>query len=292
MLKLKRCLIFAVAAVQIILFSGVCTLAVDVDGICGNAEWRESAVFDLNEQKIFGNEIKSAVVKTLDGEKYGCVYLAIFQEFEKNGDINDGMVRLRINDGEDIFITVSDGVTESAGYEIEAVSDYDQLTYCAVTEVAIHLRDGVKPSDEFKINLFDLNGRESNTFTVNFPQAEDEPVENSEATEKTSKTKTSRTTKYKTTKYKTTKKASSRRKATTKAFNYKKVDKNKYADDYENEDEYYYNENAPQLIKAESKAPSQNMKYVYVIAGTVCAMGVAVAAVVSAMKSADSKDKK
>ncbi len=294
MLKIKRCLIFAVAAVQIILFSGLSTLAVDVDGICGNAEWRESAVFVLNEQKVFGNEIKSAVVKTLDGEKYGCVYLAVFQEFEKNGDINDGKIRLRINDGEDIFITVSDGVTESADYEIEAISDYDELTYYAVTEIAIYLRDGVKPSDEFKINLFDLNGRESNTFTVNFPQAEDEADENeiSETTEKTSKTKASRTTKYKTTKYKTTKKASSKRKATTKAFNYKKVDKNKYADDYEQEDEYYYNESAPQLIKAESKAPSQNMKYVYVIAGTVCAMGVAVAAVVSAMKSADSKDKK
>lgn len=286
---LKRIIIFSAAAVYVVLCSGVISLAVDLDGICGNAEWRESTVFALNEQKIFNNEIKSAVVKTLDGDRYGCVYIAVLEEFEKNGDVGSGNIRIRINDGNDIFINIDKGVTESGGYDVEAISDYDELSYCAVTEIAIYSKDSVKSTDEFKINLFDLNGNESNTFTVNFPveseEADEESTEQTEKQSKTTKSKSSRTTKIR-----TTKKASSRKTATTKAFNYKKVDKNKKADDYEEEDEYYYNEDAPQLIEAESRASSPNMKYVYVIAGTVCAMGIAVATVVCAMKSADSKD--
>lgn len=291
---LKRILIFSVAAVYIVLYSGALSFAVDLDGICGNAEWRGSTAFVLNEQKIFNNEIKSAVVKTLDGDRYGCVYIAVLEEFEKNGDIGSGDIRIRINDGNDIFINIDKGVTESGGYDVEAISSYDELSYCAVTEIAIYSKDSVKSTDEFKINLFDLNGNESNTFTVNFP-VESEETDGEETTEQTEKqSKTTKSKSSRTTKVKTTKKASSRKRATTKAFNYKKVDKNKGADEYDEEEdyEYYYDEEAPQLIEAESKDKKQNAKYAYVVAGTVCAMGVAVAAVVCAMKSNDSKDKK
>lgn len=295
MSSIKRFLIFIVAAVYIILCSGVLSLAVDLDGVCGNAEWRESTVFVLKEQKIFNNEIKSAVVKTLDGDRYGCVYLAVFEEFEKNGDMGSGEIRIRINDGSDIFINIDKGVTDSGGYDVEAVSTYDELSYCAVTEIAIYSKDSVKSTDEFKINLFDLNGNESNTFTVNFVTESDnteadEPSEITEKSTKTSKSKSSRTTKVKTTRLKT---ASAKRYATTKPFNYKKVDKNKTTDIYEDEEIYeIYDEEAPQTITAESRKSPQKMKYAYVAAGTVCAMGVAVAAVICAMKSADSKDKK
>ena len=299
-MKIKR-ILTAAATVLICAMLGIAAFAIEIDGICGNYEWQDSSVFVLKEQKSFNNKIKSSVVRAKYEEKEGFVYFAILTEYEKDGSLEDGEIKLRVN-GEPILINLCDGVVDDGGFEVYAESMYDEMSYCTVTEAAVYMIDGVTLYDEFKINLFDLNGKESGTFELAFEaesQETESTDENQSETEKEDKTSKTKTTKSKTAKKSSSKKSSYKKSATTKAFNFKKVDKNKKSyekadgeeyEEYEAEDDYSSAGEAEIIVNPSSS--SHNEKYIYVAVGTFCALGIAVAAVVCAMKSNEAKDKK
>lgn len=295
-MMIKR-FITALIAIFLCLCLSIAAFAVDTDGICGNSEWEGSTVFVLDEQKHFNNGIKSAVVKMLDSEVESRVYFAFFIEFEKGGYIGDGGIRLRFNSGGSLIINLDEGITDDGGYDAEAASEYDELSFCSVTEAAVYYKDSLSPSDIFRINLIDLNGNESATFEIS-PEADAEDDIQSVSDESGSgNTSKDKTTKEKTAKVKTTKLR------TDKAFNFKKVDKNKKSAEeireYDDEIEYIYSDDETTYSSKEAENITvsvsdsrQNMKYVYVAVGTICAMAIAGAAVLAAMKANDAKDKK
>ena len=133
-------------------------LAIETDGICGNYEWEGSTVFVLDEQKHFNNGVKSAVVKMIDSKIESCVYFAFLIEFEKGGYIGDGGIRLRLNDGNSLMINLDEGITDDGGFDAEAATEYDELSFVSATEAAVYYRDSLSSSDTFKINILDLNG--------------------------------------------------------------------------------------------------------------------------------------
>lgn len=290
-------------AVLFCLSLSISALAIETDGICGNYEWEGSTVFVLDEQKHFNNGVKSAVVKMIDSKVESCVYFAFLIEFEKGGHIGDGGIRLRLNNGSSLMINLDAGITDDGGFDAEAATEYDELSFVSATEAAVYYRDSLSSSDVFKINLTDLNGKESATFEISLPEeaqdAEDD-IQSTADEEDGGKTAKEKTAKVKTTKVKTTKIKSSRKSKTTKAFNFKKVDKNKKSaeeiKDYDDEIEYVdsddtYDGEAENITVSVSDG-RQNLKYVYIAVGTVCAMAIAGAAVLAAMKANDSKDKK
>lgn len=312
-MMIKKLTAVLVAVLFCLSFS-ISALAIETDGICGNYEWEGSTVFVLDEQKHFNNGVKSAVVKMIDSKIESCVYFAFLIEFEKGGYIGDGGIRLRLNDGSSLMINLDEGITDDGGFDAEAATEYDELSFVSATEASVYYRDSLSSSDVFKINIIDLNGKESATFEISLPEdaedAEDEDIQNISDEEnggKTAKSKTTKerttkvkTTKVRTTKVKTTKIKSSRKSKTTKAFNFKKVDKNKKSaeeiKDYDDGIEYVdfddtYDGEAENITVSVSDS-KQNLKYIYIAVGTVCAMAIAGAAVLAAMKANDSKDKK
>lgn len=296
-------------AVLFCLSLSITALAIETDGICGNYEWEGSTVFVLDEQKHFNNGVKSAVVKMIDSKVESCVYFAFLIEFEKSGYIGDGRIRLRLNNSSSLMINLDEGITDDGGFDAEAATEYDELSFVSATEAAVYYRDSLSSSDVFKINLIDLNGKESATFEISLPDdAEDSEDEDTQNVSdegnggKTARSKTTKekTTKVKTTKVRTTKIKSSRKSKTTKAFNFKKVDKNKKSaeeiKDYDDGIEYVdsddtYSGEAENITVSVSDG-RQNLKYIYIAVGTVCAMAIAGAAVLAAMKANDAKDKK
>ena len=283
----------------------VTAFAVDTDGICRNSEWEESSVFVLDEQKHFNNGVKSAVVKMLDSKVESCVYFAFLIEFEKGGYMGDGGIRLRFNDGGSLIINLDEGITDDGGYDAEAQTEYDELSFVSVTEAAVYYKDSLSPSDVFRINLIDLNGNESATFEISPEDAEDEDDDAqiiSDDEDDSGKTAKEKTAKVKTTKVRTTKLKTAKVK-TTKVFNFKKVDKDRKdaenVRDYDDEIEYIdsedaddgdFTEKAENIIVSTSNS-KQNVKYIYIAVGTVCAMAIAGAAVLAAMKANDAKEK-
>lgn len=286
----------------------ISALAIETDGICGNYEWEGSTVFVLDEQKHFNNGVKSAVVKMIDSKVESCVYFAFLIEFEKGGYIGDGGIRLRLNNGSSLMINLDEGITDDGGFDAEAATEYDELSFVSATEAAVYYRDSLSSSDVFKINLIDLNGKESATFEISLPEdaedEEDEDTQNVSDEENNGKTAKSKTTKEKTAKVKTTKfrttKVKTAKVKTTKIFNFKKVDKNKKSaeeiKDYDDGIEYVdsddtYDGEAENITVSVSDG-RQNLKYIYIAVGTVCAMAIAGAAVLAAMKVNDKKDDK
>ncbi len=295
-------------AILFCLSLSISALAIETDGICGNYEWEDSTIFVLDEQKHFNNGVKSAVVKMIDSKVESCVYFAFLIEFEKGGYIGDGGIRLRLNNGSSLMINLDDGITDDGGFDAEAATEYDELSFVSATEAAIYYRDSLSSSDVFKINIIDLNGKESATFEISLPEdaedEEDEDTQNISDEENGGKTAKSKTTKEKTAKVKTTKvrttKVKTAKVKTTKIFNFKKVDKNKKSaeeiKDYDDGIEYVDSDDAydgeAENITVSVSDSKQNLKYIYIAVGTVCAMAIAGAAVLAAMKANDSKDKK
>ena len=196
-------------AVLFCLNLSISALAIETDGICGNYEWEGSTVFVLDEQKHFNNGVKSAVVKMIDSKVESCVYFAFLIEFEKGGYIGDGGIRLRLNNNSSLMINLDDGITDDGGFDADAATEYDELSFVSATEAAVYYRDSLSSSDVFKINLIDLNGKESATFEISLPEddedSEDEDTQNVYDEGNGGKTAKSKTTKEKTTKVKTTK---------------------------------------------------------------------------------------
>lgn len=283
----ESAVIFTAAVFMMI--SALTAFAISVDGYCSNIEWKEAEVFNLAEQKKLSNSVKSAVVKAQNSKTDGCVYMLIMAEFEKNGSLEDGCVRLRVNDGETAEISAYGDIISDGGYEIEAASECDEYSGCVMIETAIHFKDDITPSDEFRLNFVDLIGEESGTYTIRFTEEETEP-EDAENNSKTEKSKTSKTSKTK-----SLKKTSSKTKKTktTDDFTFKKVDKSSVepsataksgkADDIQS---------LTAMEISSEQSDGEKRKYAYAAAGTVCALGVAVAAVVCAAKSNENKNKK
>lgn len=269
----------------ILIYFGIGAYAIKIDGALNEHDWNDASVFVLKEQKNFNNKIKSAVVKVLENKQDGFVYLAVMTEFEKDGDINNCKVKIAVNDSEPSVISVCDGVLKNGTYPVEAKSTFDENSSCAFTEASVFFKDGANRSDIIKINIFDMNGAESGTYTIELDDEEASADEDLN-TEKTTKKSSSKTTKTK----KTTSKKSSSKKTTTKdSFTFKKVDKTKteiddeIVDESSERDQSTTTENTQIVYESEEK--TSDKKYVYLIIGAVCAAGVAVAAVVAGTKS-------
>lgn len=287
-MKIEKFLESIIVALAFCVSLCVIAQAVEVDGICRNREWENAEVFILKEQRNFGNGVKSAVAKAEYSYDDGCVYIAVMSEFQKDGNMEDGAVKLRINDGNEAVINFENGVTDDGGYEIEALSTWDSASGCSSTEISVRFTDSLTSDDVFMLNIVDLQGVESNTFTfcIENEDGADEQTEQSSQKEKTSKSKTVKNKKS------SLKKTSSKKKKTSAAddFTFKKAErgnktaaeksaKNRTASANESEETYAEAEN------------QHNSRYAYAAAGTLCALAIAVAAVVCAMKSNEDKNK-
>lgn len=285
-MKIEKFLESIIVALAFCVSLCVIAQAVEVDGICRNREWENAEVFVLKEQRNFGNGVKSAVTKAEYSYDDGCVYIAVMSEFQKDGNMEDGAVKLRINDGDEALISLGGGVVDDGGYEIEAVSTWDSASGCSSTEISVRFTDGITSDDAFMLNIVDLQSVESNTFTFRIENEDgaDRQSEQSSQNEKTSKSKTVKNKKS------SSKKTSSKKKKTsaTDDFTFKKAERGKTTAEKSAE-----NETASANESEETSAEAENQhnpRYAYAAAGTLCALAIAVAAVMCAMKSNEDKN--
>ncbi len=285
----KACSVILAAAL-ICTASAFGAAALKIDGVSGASEWKNADTFVLEEQDDFGNNVKSAVVKLLNNEKSGYAGLLFMIEFQKDGNMEDGQIRLQLNDGKSAIISIGTGVTETGGLNIDAESDYDSLSGCSITEVMIERRNGIHPDDVISVFITDLSGNESNEFII---QTENEEPEEDPVSDETEKSvKSSKTTKAKSSK---SAKTTQKKAKTTKknGFTFKKVDKNRTEKELSQTDSVSYDEDGNTVLILDSETEEKSdKKYIFIAAACVCALGVTVAAAAGAIKSNEEKDKK
>lgn len=281
------CIILAAAWICAASAFGVAALK--IDGVYSASEWKNSDVYVLDEQEDFGNGVKSAVVRLLNNEKSDYAGLMFMIEFEKDGNMDDGQIRIQLNGGDSAVISIGAGVTETGGLNIDAESECDPVSGCSITEAVIERKNGIRPGDVISVFITDLTGNESKEFIIEPETEEPGDTASDDENSKSEKTSKSRTTKIKTTKVKTSKSKTSK----DDDFTFKKVDKNKSKsqDKTESKARNSGGDGTAVILEEDSDEKSDG-RYIIIAAACVCALGVTIAAAAGAIKSGEEKDKK